>query len=129
MMLFLAFACKEKEADNGHTDGVFKLVSDRQGTASIFSNAGSAVQEVTFSGEVVEGHFPPTSTRLIAVMPALGISEGRANSVRIEIPATQNQAESGTESRQGNYYYCKAPAADNPVSFSLPPCARLWSLL
>lgn len=124
LMLLLAAACGKQEDDNGHADGVFNLVSDRKGTASIFSNAGSAVQEVTFSGETVKATFPPTSTRLIAVMPALGISEGRANSVRMEIPATQQQSASGTDDMQGHFFYCKAPAADNPVSFTFAPMCQ-----
>lgn len=128
VMLLLAAACGKKEDDNGHAGGVFKMVSDRQGTASVFSNAGSGVQEVTFAGEAVEAKFPPTSTRLIAVMPALGITEGRANSVRMEIPATQKQAVSGTDGMQGNYFYCKAPAADNPVSFTFAPMCQTLSV-
>ena len=121
LMSLLALACVKGEAENEHANGVFAVVSDRQGTASVFSNAGSAVQEVTFAGKTEKLNFPPTSTRLIAVMPALGITEGRANSVRMEIPANQYQSVSGVEHMQGNYYYSKAAAADNPVKFQFAP--------
>ena len=121
LISLLALACAKEEAGNEHANGVFEVVSDRHGIASVFSNAGSTVQEVTFTGKSEKLHFPPTSTRLIAVMPALGITEGRANSVRMEIPANQYQSVSGVDHMRGNYYYSKAAAADNPVKFQFAP--------
>lgn len=121
LMSLLALACVKGEAENEHANGVFAVVSDRQGTASVFSNAGSTVREVAFDGKTEKLNFPPTSTRLIAVMPALGITEGRANSVRMEIPANQYQPVSGVDHMRGNYYYSKAAAADNPVKFQFAP--------
>ena len=102
----------------------FNLVSDLEGQVSIFSNAGSAVQEVTFAGKEIKAEFPATSTRLIAVWPALGISEGRASSVLMEIPATQQQQNSGKDDGQGGFMYCKAAAADNPVKFNFEPMCQ-----
>ncbi len=127
-LMLLAVACGKKESGDSHADGVFRLVSDREGTASVFSNAGSSVQEVTFAGEAVTATFPPTSTRLIAVMPALGISECRASSVRMEIPSNQQQAVSGEEGMQGNFFYCKASAADNPVRFQFAPMCQTLAI-
>ena len=121
LISLLALACAKEEAENEHANGVFAVVSDRQGSASVFSNAGSSVREVTFSGKTEKLNFPPTSTRLIAVMPALGITEGRANSVRMEIPLNQQQSVSGVDHMQGNYFYSKAAAADNPVNFQFTP--------
>lgn len=102
----------------------FNLVSDLEGRVTIFSNAGSTVQEVTFEGKAVKAEFPATSTRLIAVWPALGITEGRANSVRMEIPSTQQQQTAGTDDGQGRFMYCKAAAADNPVKFNFEPMCQ-----
>lgn len=121
LISLLALACAKEEAENEHANGVFAVVSDRQGSASVFSNAGSSVREVTFSGKTEKLNFPPTSTRLIAVMPALGITEGRANSVRMEIPLNQQQSVSGVDHMQGHYFYSKAAAADNPVKFQFAP--------
>ena len=119
--LMIIASCAEKEPEGGQVTGVFNMVSDMKGTASVFSNAGSSVKEVKFDGNKVNANFPPTSTRLIAVMPSLGISEGRANSVRMEIPVNQKQETPGIDNMQGCYYYSKAQAADNPVKFEFAP--------
>lgn len=119
-------SCKAKEGEGA--SGIFNLVSNLDGTASIFSNAGSSVQEVTFAGSTVQASFPPTSTRLIGVMPALGITEGRANAVRMEIPAMQNQSVPGTDDREGGFLYSKAAAADNPVRMEFAPMVHTVAL-
>lgn len=116
--------CNKKVEEETHGMKSFNLVSNLEGTVSIFSNAGSAVQEVTFAGKEVKAEFPATSTRLIAVSPALGISEGRANSVRMEIPATQQQQAADKDDGQGGFMYCKAPAAENPVKFNFEPMCQ-----
>ena len=119
--LMIIASCAEKESEGGQTTGVFQLVSDMAGTASVFSNAGSTVRDMIFDGATVKANFPPTSTRLIAVMPSLGISEGRANSVQMEIPVNQRQDAPGVDHMNGCYYYSKAQAADNPVKFKFSP--------
>ena len=119
--LMIIASCAEKEPEGGQVTGVFNMVSDMKGTASVFSNAGSSVKEVKFDGNKVNANFPPTSTRLIAVMPSLGISEGRANSVRMEIPVNQIQDTPCVDHMNGCYYYSKAQAADNPVKFKFSP--------
>lgn len=116
--------CNKKVEEETHGMKSFNLVSNLEGTVSIFSNAGSAVQEVTFAGKEVKAEFPATSTRFIAVSPALGISEGRANSVRMEIPATQQQQAADKDDGQGGFMYCKAPAAENPVKFNFEPMCQ-----
>lgn len=120
--------CNKKVEEDMHGMKSFNLVSDLEGQVSIFSNAGSAVQEVTFAGKEIKAEFPATSTRLIAVWPALGISEGRASSVLMEIPATQQQQNSGKDDGQGGFMYCKAPAADNPVKFNFEPMCQTLSV-
>lgn len=115
--LLIIASCAEKEPEGGQTTGVFQMVSNMTGIASVFSNAGSSVRDVNFTGTTVKANFPPTSTRLIAVMPSLGITEGRANSVRMEIPLNQEQETPGIDHMNGCYYYSKAQAADNPVKF------------
>lgn len=120
----LSLSCCKKVEEEKHGMVPFNLVSDLEGRVTIFSNAGSTVQEVTFEGKAVKAEFPATSTRLIAVWPALGITEGRANSVRMEIPSTQQQQTAGTDDGQGRFMYCKAAAADNPVKFNFEPMCQ-----
>jgi len=124
----ILLSCGKKEEETLHGMKSFNLVCDLEGTVSIFSNAGSSVQEVTFAGKTVKAEFPATSTRLIAVWPALGISEGRASSVRMEIPAAQKQQVPGTDDGEGLFKYCKAPASDNPVRFNLEPMCQTLSI-
>ena len=120
----LSLSCCKKVEEEKHGMVPFNLVSDLEGRVTIFSNAGSTVQEVTFEGKAVKAEFPAISTRLIAVWPALGITEGRANSVRMEIPSTQQQQTAGTDDGQGRFMYCKAAAADNPVKFNFEPMCQ-----
>lgn len=120
----LSLSCCKKVEEEKHGMVPFNLISDLEGRVTIFSNAGSTVQEVTFEGKAVKAEFPATSTRLIAVWPALGITEGRANSVRMEIPSTQQQQTAGTDDGQGRFMYCKAAAADNPVKFNFEPMCQ-----
>ena len=117
----------KKEEDNGG-DKTYNLTSNLKGKASIFSNAGSKVEEVTFSGQPAKVTFPGTSTRLIGVIPALGISEGRASSVRMEIPASQKQFSPGKDELEGGFFYSKAPAADDPVRFDFAPMGRTFAV-
>ena len=110
---------KEEQATGGPKD--FTLTANLTGSATIFSNAGSAIREVNFNGSSVKVEFPGTSTRLIGVSPSLGMTEGRASSVRIEVPASQQQSENGIDHGQGLWHYCKADANKNPVRFDFQP--------
>jgi len=114
--------CKPKEPENTGAQTSFLLTSTKATTASIFSNAGGPVREVTFDGtSEVKAEFAGTSTRLIAVAPALGITDGSAGSVRLEIPAIQYQDASGTDGEKGAYWFCKADAHLKPVPFDFSP--------
>ena len=121
VLVLLAAACGKKKDEDTYGNKTYRLTSNIAGRASIFSNAGSKVEEVEFSGSAVQVPFPGTSTRLIGVMPALGITEGRASSVRLEIPAAQMQEKPGQDDLQGGFLYSKAAAADNPVRFEFAP--------
>ncbi len=122
--LVAASSCGNKKEDDSGGNKTFNLTSNLQGKATVFSNAGSKVEEVVFSGQPAKVTFPATSTRLIGVIPSLGLTEGRASSVRLEIPAAQRQASPGRDDREGGYLYSKAAAADNPVRFEFAPMVR-----
>ena len=120
--VFLVLACGPGKEEDKQGNVTFNLVSSVEGRASIFSNAGSDVREVTFAnGSTAQVVFPATSTRLIGVLPALGISEGRASSVNLSIPSNQKQAAPDQDAREGGYLYCKAPSSDNPVRMEFAP--------
>ena len=127
-LCIIVFSCGKKEKEMTHGMIPFNLSSSYEGSASIFSNAGSTVREVTFAGKTIKADFPATSTRLIAVAPALGISDCRASSVRLNIPAEQHQDVPGVDKREGGFLYCKAPAADNPVRFDFSPMGHIYAI-
>ena len=79
----------------------FTLTSNVKARASIFSNAGSKVEEVDFSKGNATVQFPSTATRLIGVIPSLGISDCRASAVRMRIPAVQKQLSPGKDELDG----------------------------
>lgn len=112
-------SCKPKTDPETGAQTTFVLVSNMATSASVFSNAGGPVREIAFpeAGKSVNSEFAGNSTRLIAVAPSLGLSEGSASSVRLEIPAAQQQHESGVDAGQGAWWYCKADARQKPVSF------------
>lgn len=122
--LVAASSCGKKKEEDNSGNKTFNVTSNLQGKASIFSNAGSKVEEVTFAGQPVKVSFPGTATRLIGVMPALGIDDCRANAVRLEIPASQKQTSPGKDDREGGYLYSKAAAADNPARLEFAPMGR-----
>ena len=117
----LAVFCGNKKEEDYTGSKTFNVVSNVEGRASIFSNAGSTVKEADLGATPAKVEFPATSTRLIGVIPALGISEGRASSVRLEVPATQVQTTPGKDDRQGGFLYAKGAAADNPVRMDFAP--------
>ena len=117
----LVVTCGKKKEEDYTGSKTFNVVSNVEGRASIFSNAGSTVREADLSASPAKVEFPATSTRLIGVIPALGISEGRASSVRLEVPATQLQSTPGKDDLQGGFLYAKGAAADNPVRLDFEP--------